>query len=204
MKIKTAFFILAASASALIVTSFTISAVTVSDKVQKTIAAPDTSDTRKIVVNEQYSMRIPKHMTSTKALNDEASLQYQDTDEELYIIVIDEPSKEFADAYRSEKGWDPKLTVAQNYRKTQMKALRKAIKTKGDAEVRNTRAGSIPMEIVDFTGKVKGITVPISYKLGFLESDGNLYMIMTWTLASKKNFHNEEMEEMVKSFRSEK
>jgi hypothetical protein len=204
MKIKTAFFLLAACTSALAITSFTIGDNAIQQNEQKTIAAPDTSDTKKVVIDEQYSMRVPKRMTASKELNDDASLQYQDTGEELYVIVIDEPTKEFRDAWKSDKSWDPELTVAQNYRKVQVKSLTKAIKLKGKPVIQTTKAGSVPMEIVDFTGKVKGIDVPISYKLGFLETDGNVYMIMSWTLASRKSFHNEVMEEMLKSFRSEK
>ncbi len=204
MKIKTIFFIPAALIAAFAITSFTISADTFQNSAQKTIAAPDTADSRKVVINEQYSMRIPKHMSVATGLNSDASLQYQNTEEELYIIVIDEPSKEFVAGFKKSKSWDESLTNAENYRKIQVATLTKGIKTKGKPVVQQTRAGSLPMEIVDFTGKVKGIDFPIAYKLGFLECDGNLYMIMTWTLQEKKSFHNAEMAEMLRSFRSEK
>jgi hypothetical protein len=162
----------------------------------------DTSDTRKVTVNDQYTMMIGKHMKEDKTLNDDASLQYADTEEELYIIVIDEVSKDFTNAFRGEKGWDNNMTVAENYRRIQMASMKKKMKMKGKPVITKTRAGSASMEIVDFTAKVSGIESLIFYKVGFMEAGDHLYMIMSWTLADMKTRHNREMEEMIASIRT--
>lgn len=201
MKIKSVFFIAAAIGASIAFTSFTSSSI--ENSKTNNIAAPDTSDTKRVVINDQYSLAIPKHMKVTKELNDDASLQYQNLEEELYIIVIDEPTDEFINVFRREKGWDPGMTNAENYRRVQMASMKKKIKIKGKPVIRKTKAGSISMEIVDFSGKVKGISFPIFYKIGFLESGKNLYMIMSWTLDERKSLHNSTMEEMLKSFRAE-
>lgn len=201
MRFYSAFSGVIALAAFLALTSFT------GDKTHssglKSFLPGDTSDVRKVTIKDQYSLEIGKHMKETKELNDDASLQYEDTEEELYIIVIDESSKEFADAFRGEKGWDNSMTIAENYRRVQMALMKKKMKMKGKPVIRKTKAGSLPMEIVDFSAKVAGIEYEIAYKIGFIEAEGNLYMIMDWTLKSLLDRHNREMEEMITSFRTE-
>lgn len=168
----------------------------------KSFLAGDTSDTRKVTINDQYSLEIGKHMKESKELNDDASLQYEDTEEELYIIVIDEKTKEFTDAFRGEKGWDNSKSIAENYRRVQIASMKKKMKMKGKEVIRKTTVDSYPMEIVDFSAKVPGIDYEIAYKIGFLEAKGNLYMIMDWTLKSMLDRHNREMEDMITSFKT--
>jgi hypothetical protein len=165
----------------------------------------DTSDSpRRITINDEYSIEIPRHMKVATDLNADASLQYNDLEEELYIIVIDESTKEFRETFRNEKEWDENLTVAENYRKVQIANMKKTLKSmKGKPTLQKTSISKTPAEIVDFVGKVDGIDPLIYYKIGFLESDGKLYMIMTWTLNDMRSRHNTEMMNMIKSFRTE-
>lgn len=199
MKLKPSLFISAAIFSLLAFGSFT------NDKnaVNAPFAACDTSDFHRITINEEYSIELGTHMKVSTDLNADASLQYADLEEELYIIVIDESTKEFRDAFRNSKQWDEKLTVAENYRKIQMANLKEKIKLKGKPVTEKASIDKIPAEIVDFVGKVEGIELAIFYKVGFLESDGKLYMIMTWTINDMRARHNTEMVNMIKSFRAE-
>lgn len=199
MKLRPSLFISAALFSLLAFGSFT------NDKnaVSAPIAACDTSDFHRVTINDEYSIELGTHMKVSTELNEDASLQYADLEEELYIIVIDESSKEFRDAFRNSKEWDEKLTVAENYRKVQMASLKKKIKLKGKPVTQKTSIDKSPAEIVDFVGKIEGIELSIFYKVGFLESDGKLYMIMTWTISDMRARHNAEMNNMIKSFRAE-
>ncbi len=203
MKINPAFFVSAALVAMIPFISFTGSGIEKETAQSKIIFAPDTSDAKRVVINDQYSLMIPKHMVASKELNDEASLQYQNTTEELYIIVIDEPSLDFVNAFKKEKGWNPKLSTVENYRKVQMAAMKKSMKIKGKPTIQKAIVDGDAMEIIDFKGMVAGIDFPIAYKMGFIESGKNLYMIMSWTLADRKALHNRAMEDMLRSFRSE-
>ncbi|MEO5645276.1 MAG: hypothetical protein ABIQ40_11700 [Bacteroidia bacterium] len=200
MKFKSVLLLAAAIGTSVAFTSFTISSKENSAK--KNSITTDTSDTKRVVINEQYSLEVPKHMKSTTELNDDASLQYQNTEEELYVIVIDETTDDFVKLFRKEKGWNSGMTNAENYRRVQMESIKKRMKIKGKPVVRKTKAGAVEMEIADFSGKVKGISFPIAYKIGFLETGKHLYMIMSWTLGERKSLHNNTMENMLKSFRS--
>jgi hypothetical protein len=202
MKLRSAFFVFTTVGISLAISSFTGSGNAQLNEKGQLFFTRDTSESRKVSVNEQYSMIIPNHLKESKELNDEASLQYADPEAELYIIVIDEPTKDFISTYKQINDWDASMSTLENYRRVQIASMKKKMKFKGKPVIQKTKAGSTSMEIVDFNGKVKGIKSLISYKTGFIESNGFLYLIMSWTIADMKNMHNAEMEEMVKSFRA--
>lgn len=160
-------------------------------------------DTRRVVINHEYSLEISNSLTENNTLNTDASLQYSDESREVYIIVIDESKTEFVSVFKEAKKYDDSKSVEKNYRIVQMKSLSKGIKKKGKVVISSQKIDACESEIVNFVGKVKGIKSKIFYKIGFITSDEKCYMIMAWTLASNKDKNNEELEKMIKSFRLE-
>lgn len=156
-----------------------------------------------IVGTGGYKISIPKHMSVSKELNDDASLQYQDIYKELYIIVIDEPKTDFIKTFSDPEynEYDDKLTPEKNYRIVQMKSMKEKMTLRGEPGVKKATINGLDAEIVDFTGAVEGVAEDIYYKLAFVEGTKNLYMIMTWTLASDKDKNTEEMDQMIQSFK---
>lgn len=150
-----------------------------------------------------YKITIPKHMTVSTELNDDASLQYQNIYKELYVIVIDEPKTDFIKTFSDPEinEYDDKLTPEKNYRMVQMKSMKEKMTLRAEPSVKKTTINGLDAEIVDFTGNVEGVASDIYYKLAFVEGTKNLYMIMTWTLDSDKNKNNEEMDGMINSFK---
>ncbi|CAN5135796.1 hypothetical protein BH09BAC5_BH09BAC5_10370 [soil metagenome] len=204
MKIKSSFFIAVVIGSFLLLSSFSGKDYRQTIGNKNFSCVPDLKDeAERIVINNEYSVKIPSHMTKNNDLNSEASLQYADLKEELYIIVIDESVSEFVEAFKNEKGWNTSMTSAENYRRVQLSNMKKKMKFKGKPVIEKTKAGSLATEIVDFKGKVSGIDALIAYKIGFLECNDKLYMIMTWTTNDMLSKNNSEMNMMIKSFRSE-
>ncbi|HET6990781.1 MAG TPA: hypothetical protein VFJ43_05630 [Bacteroidia bacterium] len=154
-----------------------------------------------------YSMNIPKHMTSTTELNDEASLQYQDAAKELYVICIDEAKTDFIKTFSDPdldskfSKYDDKLTPEKNYRMIQMEIMKGKMSVKSEPTVKKAVINGLDAEIVDFTANVEGINYDIYYKLAFIEGTKNMYMLMTWTLDSSKNENMDEMDQMINSFK---
>ena len=150
-----------------------------------------------------YKITIPKHMTTSTELNDDASLQYQNIYKELYIIVIDEPKTDFIKTFSDPEinEYDDNLTPEKNYRIVQMKSMKEKMTLRAEPSIKKTTINGLDAEIVDFTGNVEGVESDIFYKIAFVEGTKNLYMIMTWTLDSDKNKNNEEMESMINSFK---
>ncbi len=150
-----------------------------------------------------YKISIPKHMTVSTELNDDASLQYQDIYKELYVIVIDEPKTDFIKTFSDPElnEYNDKLTPEKNYRMVQMKSMKEKMTMKNEPGIKKQTINGLDAEVVDFTGTVEGVESDIYYKLAFVEGTKNLYMIMTWTLDSDKNKNSEEMDQMIQSFK---
>lgn len=153
------------------------------------------------VASGGYKLNVPKHMSLSYELNSDASLQYENTARELYVIVIDEPKVDFIKEFSADEIYDDNLTPEKNYRMVQMKSLKDAIELRAEPGIKKATINGLDAEIVDFTGKVEGIAYDIYYKLAFIEGTKNVYMVMTWTLDSKKNENNAEMDQMIQSFK---
>lgn len=149
-----------------------------------------------------YMMDIPQHMKSTRELNDEASLQYQDPAAELYIIVIDESKSEFIKTFKEIGDYNDSFSVVSNYSRVQLNSMIEKLRvTEGPFIEKGRVIHGMDAEVDDFKAYAEGIDESIYYKFAFIEGDKNMYMVMTWTLASRKKTHLPEMNGMIYSFR---
>jgi hypothetical protein len=161
----------------------------------------DPADVNEVNIHNDYKMSIPKHMYSSKELNDDASLQYNDTAVEEYVIVIDESKTDFIRDFSSDDTYNDKETPERNYRTVQMSSMKEKMDTKSGPNIKAVKINGLDAEIVDFVASVDGIESDIYYKIAFIEGTKNMYMVMTWTLANMKNTHTAEMTQMLMSFK---
>ncbi len=149
-----------------------------------------------------YKLMVPKHMVKTTDLNDEASLQYQNIYKELYIIVIDEPRDTIIESFKMLGEYDDTKSPVENYRTFLMDQLESNMDIKAEPEIRKEKINGMDAEIVSFNAKVEGVAYEVFYQAAFYEGKNNFYYLSTWTLANKKGDNREEMEAMIKSFKS--
>src|ERR1041385_423358 len=148
-----------------------------------------------------YKVSIPKHLVPDTSLNDVASLQYADLEKNLYIIVIDESKTDFIKTFSDADGYDDNFTPEKNYRITQMNSMKDKMAIKGEPVTTKATINGLDAETVAFTASVPGIDYDIYYKLAFIEGTKNIYKAMTWTLASEKASNEDEMDQMLQSFK---
>jgi hypothetical protein len=146
------------------------------------------TDLSPVTINSEYSMGIPSFMTKTTSLNDDASLQFQNIFKEAYVIVIDESKEGFVDALVDADSYDSSRSVIENYADTQVQL------TTSNMNVITKK------DVIHAT--VEGVKQPISYFLTFVEGKEKLYMIMAWTLQTKKETHRNTFEVMAKTFQT--
>lgn len=161
---------------------------------------PKIEDFHTVSVNEEYQVSLPKFMKGTTGLNEEASLQYQNLFKEAYTIIIDEPKQDFVDVYKELDQYNEGITLLQNYRKIQLQAFTSTIQVNHQSEVKPMTIHGLDAESVEIDGHVEGIDEEISYFLTFVEGTENIYMIMAWTLKSKKEEHQKTFETIAQSF----
>ena len=81
-----------------------------------------------------------------------------------------------------------------------MQALNINIQGNHQSGIRPLTIHGLNAESVEIDGHVEGVDEEIAYFLTFVEGTENIYMIMAWTLKSKKEEHQKTFETIAQSF----
>jgi len=154
-----------------------------------------------VPIKNQYSIAIPNYMKPATNLNDEASLQYQNIFKEAYLVVIDEPKEDFVNSFKEIGEWDESLSITQNYMSIQMQYLHEEMEIKNVTDIDSRTVSGLKTNLVDFEGKMPEIFYPIGYKMACVEGKKDIYLIMTWTLKSKKEKLDNTYLQIINSFK---
>lgn len=173
----------------------------ISDKKEEKLAEEDFNT---VEIESRYKIRLPKYMTEAKNLSEDASLQYQNIFKETYTVVIDESKQEFIDAFTEVGLYDTTLTVSENYRNVQLGMIEENMTILSKSTPVTLRIGKFDAHQVKIEGKVEAVDHDISYLFTFVDSDDDLYMIMSWTLKSRKEKYLSTFKEIAQSLRTRK
>jgi len=154
-----------------------------------------------ITINGEYTMGIPTYMSKSTSLNDEASLQFQNIFKETYVIVIDESKQEYIDTYEDLGFYDTARNVISNYADTQVQSITSSLEVISRKEITPLRINGLSAAATEIDAKFEGVHSAITYFLTFVEGKEKLYMIMAWTMQTKKDNYRATFEQMTKSFR---
>jgi hypothetical protein len=145
-------------------------------------------------------MGVPSFMTKTKSLNENSTFQFQNMFKETYVIVIDENTNEFIDAYKEMDAYDTARSVVSNYADTQVQLITSNMNVIDKKEVTFSKINGLDAAATEIDASLDGVKVPVTYFLTFIEGREKLYMIMAWTLQNRKENHRATFDEMARSF----
>jgi hypothetical protein len=150
-----------------------------------------------VKVGGRYAIDIPASMSETKDLNNDASLQYQNGMQELYIIVQEEPKKTYDDIIAA----DPEIYTPglKGYAELLLNDSKSKIKTNDQPVLIPQKIGNLNAYITEFRGEINGLK--IYWKLAYVEGKSRYYQIMAWTLEEKTEDHRETITAMINSFK---
>lgn len=152
-------------------------------------------------VNETYSILIPNEFSITTLLNYDASLQYNDLDEEKYFIVIDEGKQEFIDVMIEGGNYDKDLSVVDNFSGIQISGFASGMKISSQTDVKKTIINGMDARIFSFDAEVEGIPFPISYFTAYVVGEETIYTLMGWTLESSKKQYENQVKSIIHSIK---
>ncbi len=158
-------------------------------------------DFSRIKIMDEYSMMIPNYMKKTTALNDDASLQFQNIYKETYVIVIDEPKTEFVETFQMLGEYNDTLSVVKNYRDIQLSYMKEGLSVINESTPVSSDINGLFAEQVMIQAGVPDIIYDIAYFFTFIEGDDKLYMIMAWTLDSSRDKYEDTFAKMAGSFK---
>jgi hypothetical protein len=142
-------------------------------------------------IGHVYYMNIPDYMTTTKDLNDVASLQYQNTLKEAYVIVI-EDCKDTLEAL------GVKFTNPQDFYDGFIGDFSKGLEDKQVTSTKNMKINGNDAVQAELSGTFNGH--PIWYLITVVESPTFFYKIITWTIGENKDKLKADYIKMVNSF----
>lgn len=167
---------------------------------KETDKTPKLEDFNKVTVNGAFEVSIPKFMRGTTALNEEASLQYQNALKETYTIIINESKAEFVEILKELEEYDDKASPIQNYRAIQLQLLSSTMNMHQQSEPEPNRIHGLESESVEISAHVEGVDEEITYFLTFIDGGEDVFMIMSWTLKSYADQYRKTFEMIAGSF----
>lgn len=159
----------------------------------------DPNAVERVTVEGKYSIEIPVSMTSSSALNEDASLKYQDARRELYIIVIDETTDEVEQAIVDNGLTELYSTDLKGYAELLQDGMEGTITISFNSGPQPATLDGKQSLLYDMEATAEGVDV--FYKLAYVRGADRYYQIMTWTLLSKREVHENRMDRMIRSFR---
>lgn len=152
-----------------------------------------------ITIEDTYSITLPALMSNGEgSLNEDASLEYQNILQELYIIVIDETREDLHTALEENELLDSYSEDIEGYTELVLGSFVYGIEADYPTNIVDTVINSMPCKIVPLEATVDGYD--IFYKIGFFEGENGFYQVLTWTLADKMKKHQKSMDSMIHSF----
>lgn len=156
-------------------------------------------DVRTVAIDGRYTLELPANFKKVTDLNAEASLQYQNTFEELYTIVIDEPKEALAKALEQNSLYDSYSNDLEGYSRLISDGMDSSISVKKMPDFEETTINGLKARLLSFEGLSSGNRV--YWKLAFIEGNNRYYQIMVWTLADSRKKHEKEMTAIINSFK---
>lgn len=149
--------------------------------------------------NGKYTIELPASFTKVQDLNDEASVQYQNTFKELYVIIIDEPKTELIKALKKNSLETTYSNDLKGYSSLIVDGMDSSISVEKLPEFEDATINGHNARLLSFEGLSSGNRV--YWKLAFIEGDKDYHQIMVWTQAEKQKKYEKEMTAIINSFK---
>lgn len=152
-----------------------------------------------VEANNLYSLDVPGFLNKTTSLNDEASLQYENTSKEFYVIVIDEDKDAFLEAINMDLNEDEMFLeeeVLDPYAYLQFTTFATDDQYNDFKDVEINGLNAQQLEIIS-----KFDAYDVYYKMACIEGEDNLYFVVVWTLSDYQDDNEENMQKIIDSFK---
>lgn len=151
-------------------------------------------------VENKFSLLIPESLGQTNKLNSIASIQFENTSQDFYIMVLDESKDAFTKAvdnkvYDTTADLDGYYKVVVNHFK---EITSKYFKVYNIEKKKINHSNAI---VFSMSGINDGY--PAFYRYAVIESNKRYYQIMSWTNTSQEQKYTERMNKIIGSFKIE-
>lgn len=143
-------------------------------------------------INQRYTVLLPDYLQPCADLHENASLQYQNAEIDIYAMVIEEKKSTM-------ENYDLDYDLELYYNSIASQAFVDNIKNgkispPGRQEINGNKA-----LVSEITGNFDGKDV--YYRMGIIETPYSFYQVLMWTQAAKKDEYLPDMIKMLESFK---
>ena len=135
-----------------------------------------------------YQLTVPGNWSKQTDLNTSATLQAANLRDELYVIVIKEGKSDF-----------PKSADVDTVVNLARDSMQKTVVGAQASTPIPVNINGYPARLFDVSGTVSGVQAKYLYAV--VETQGNFYQIMTWTLTSRFDAGKPKLQEVINSFK---
>lgn len=138
-----------------------------------------------------FYVSVPAYMQETRGLNEAASFEYQSTEKQSYLMVID-------DAKSSLKSIDLSFSSPEEYFLS-IQDFYMSDADKSTLKKRTLTIQNMPSLLTEFERKLENIT--LSYMIGVVESKEYYYQVVCWTTSDNKQAMWQDFEKIITSLK---
>lgn len=168
---------------------------------QITTAGVSSTNFTLVNTNDLYQVALPDFMSEATNLSDDAALQYQNVFKEFYVVILDEPLLDFKESFQGLDMYNDSLSVIDNYTEVQYSSIVEDLDITSDVIRKSVKINGLPARIIEFDAKVDDIDVPITYYYTFFEGKENVYLMLAWSLQTRRKKYQTLFEKISRSFR---
>lgn len=153
-----------------------------------------------IEINKDYSLELPDFMSLTDSLNPNATLQYQNLDKELFVIVIEEDKKEFTRKIidnHAEEVYPPNL---KGYTDIIKHSISETIAISAQTEIEDLEINGLAAKSFNIQGETQD-KIPVYYHFTIVKGNDKYYQIAQWTDKGQKSVLEPQIMKIAKSFK---
>ncbi|MBD3638556.1 MAG: hypothetical protein HUJ25_14480 [Crocinitomicaceae bacterium] len=154
-----------------------------------------------IKIGSSFQMDVPDYMEEAYDLNADASLQYQNTVKETYVIVINEDKQEFIDIFKELGEYDESKSAVENYTDIQTEYMSTTLTILDQNGPNSKKINGMDAMVLEYDGNTPAVAYDIFYYIAYIEGEEEMFMVMAWTLLDRKSEYKETFAKMVESFK---
>ncbi len=160
------------------------------------ISCQENEETQTIKIKNQYSLDIPTSMSLATNLNKDASLQYQNVFDDLYLMVIDEPKQITNTFIKDNTDFTPNL---DGYSQLIKSGLQTSVTNPIFSQIERKQINGLKSNLISLSGKVENYD--IYYEFAHVEGKNHYYQVFVWTSLEKKDKLSAKMKKIINSFK---
>ncbi|WP_291721852.1 hypothetical protein [Bernardetia sp.] len=153
-----------------------------------------------VEINNDYSLALPDFLSETDSLNPNASLQYQNLNKELFVIVIEEDRQDFTRKIienKAEEVYPPNL---KGYTDIVYHSIGETIKISAKTDIIDLEINGLAAKNFTIQGQTQD-RISVYYSFTLVKGKEKYYQIAQWTAKNQKSLFEKQMTEIAASFK---